>query len=594
MTNFLKTLFASCLGTLIALFLLFFILMGIGASMASSSLDGGKTMHVEANSILKLSIPEMLPEQTDNVQFAGFSLNEQQMIGVHDLAKSIRRAASDEKIKAIYLTGSIMNHGYASLKIVRDALLQFKESGKPIIAYSLNLDHKNYFLMSVADQILVHPLGFIDMRGFSSSIPFFKEMMEKIGLKFNIYYAGEFKSATEPFRLERMSPENRLQLSEYLQEQLSIYTEQVALSRGIPTDQMLQIFSEFKANSPQRALELNVIDSLAYETDALTMIKRAIGQDPDAKTPFISIEDYFTATAHDDEDYSAKSKIAVVYAEGNITDTKGQESEIGRKYLKILRDIRQNKNIKAVVLRINSGGGSAIMSDEFLREIDQIRNEGKPVVVSMGDYAASGGYYIACHADSIFASPHTLTGSIGVFAMIPNFKVMTGDKIGIDFDTVGTGPMASKFNLSMDWTQSEAGIIQENINHTYETFLNVVAQGRKMTRDQVHEVARGRIWSGRKARELGLVNRIGELPDAIKAAAALASLERYREDEYPKQKDPFQKLLDELQGRDEISNRISETILKESAGELYPYLKEWQEIRKNKGIQMALPVKPVF
>lgn len=234
------------------------------------------------------------------------------------------------------------------------------------------------------------------------------------------------------------------------------------------------------------------------------------------------------------------------------------------------------------------------MSDEFLREIDQIRNEGKPVVVSMGDYAASGGYYIACHADSIFASPHTLTGSIGVFAMIPNVKVMTGDKIGIDFDTVGTGPMASKFNMSMDWTQAEGSIIQENVDHTYETFLNVVAQGRKMTRDQVHEVARGRIWSGRKARELGLVNNIGELPDAIKAAASLASVERYREDEYPKQKDPFQKILDELQGKDEISSRIQESILKETAGELYPYLKEWQGIRKNKGVQMALPVKPVF
>ena len=594
MTNFLKTLFASCLGTMIALLLLFFIVMGIGASMASSSLEGGKSMHVEPNSILKLTIPEMLPEQTDNVQLAGFSLNEQQTIGVHDLAKSIRRAAGDEKIRGIYLTGNVINHGYASLKIIRDALLHFRESGKPIISYSLALDHKNYFLMSVADKILIHPLGFIDLRGFSSSIPFFREMMEKIGLKFNIYYAGEFKSATEPFRLDKMSPENRLQLSEYLNEQLNIYTEQVALSRGIPTDEMLRIFSEFKANNPERAISLKVIDSLAYETDAMTMLKRSAGQDPDAKTNFISIEDYFAATAHKDEDYSAKNKIAVVYAEGNITDTKGQESEIGRKYLKILRDIRQNKNIKALVLRINSGGGSAIMSDEFLREIDQIRNEGKPVVVSMGDYAASGGYYIACHADSIFASPHTLTGSIGVFAMIPNVKVMTGDKIGIDFDTVGTGPMASKFNMSMDWTQAEGSIIQENVDHTYETFLNVVAQGRKMTRDQVHEVARGRIWSGRKARELGLVNNIGELPDAIKAAASLASVERYREDEYPKQKDPFQKILDELQGKDEISCRIQESILKETAGELYPYLKEWQGIRKNKGVQMALPVKPVF
>lgn len=594
MTQFFKTLFASCLGTLIALVVLFFILMGIGASLASKGMEGGKSIHIAESSILKIAIPEVLPEQTNNTQMAGFSFKNEQTIGVHDLAQSIRNAAKDSKIKGIYLTGQTFQHGYATLKIIRDALLEFKEAGKPIYAFTLFLDHKNYFLLSTADQVMLHPLGFVDLRGFGASIPFFKEMMEKIGLSFNIYYAGEFKSATEPFRLAKMSPENRLQISEYLNEQLDIYSDQIALSRNMSSTDLKAIFAEFKAHSPNKAKELKIVDGLNYEIDAINALKEKAGIAADSKTEFVSIQDYFHVNGKLDQDYNSKSRIAIVFAEGNITDAKGQEGEIGRKYLKIFQDIRENKNIKAVVLRVNSGGGSAIMSDEILHEIDQLRTEGKPVVVSMGDYAASGGYYIACHADSIFASPHTLTGSIGVFAMIPNVKEMMGEKLGIDMDTVGTGPMASKFNTSFAWGATEASIIQANIDQVYETFLGVVSKGRSMTRDEVHEIARGRIWSGRKAKELGLVSSIGELNDAINAAASLASVEHYRTEEYPRQKDPIQKIMDQLQGKDEISESIKEAILRENLGEYYPYIKDWKKIRSSKGAQMLLPVKPVF
>ena len=410
MGQFLKFVFASCLGTILAGLLLFLILIGIGTSMASKSMDGEGSATISDPSVLKIKIPDFLPEQTNNVQFSGFSFKEQKVLGVHDIAQCIINAAVDPKIKGIYLISSNYAHGYATLKIIRDALLKFKDSGKFIMAYVNFTDHKNYFINSVADQIYMHPLGFVELKGFGASIPFYKEMMEKIGLKFNIYYAGEFKSATEPFRLSKMSPENRLQLSEYLNGQFALYTEQVAKSRNLENAHLKNIFDQFLASSPMKALEYKLIDSIAYEIDAQNNLRFKLGLDAGAKINFVNLNEYFLANGKSKQDYSAKNKIAVVFAEGNIIDGPGQEGEIGRKYVKIIRDIRENKNVKAIVLRVNSPGGSAMMSDEILREIDLARAEGKPVVVSMGDYAASCGYYIACHADSIFASPHTLTG----------------------------------------------------------------------------------------------------------------------------------------------------------------------------------------
>ncbi|HQX44290.1 MAG TPA: signal peptide peptidase SppA, partial [Saprospiraceae bacterium] len=374
-----------------------------------------------------------------------------------------------------------------------------------------------------------------------------------------------------------------------------LYTEQVAKSRNLENAHLKNIFDQFLASSPMKALEYKLIDSIAYEIDAQNNLRFKLGLDAGAKINFVNLNEYFLANGKSKQDYSAKNKIAVVFAEGNIIDGPGQEGEIGRKYVKIIRDIRENKNVKAIVLRVNSPGGSAMMSDEILREIDLARAEGKPVVVSMGDYAASGGYYIACHADSIFASPHTLTGSIGVFAMIPNVKTMTDEKLGIDFDTIGTGPMASKFNLTQNWGTEEANIIQENIDHTYKTFLKVVSLGRNMSTDQVNEIARGRIWLGSKALQNGLISKIGELDDAIKSAATLASIDRYRITEYPQQKDPVQKFIDQIKGdEDDIKSTMTKKILKENLGSVYPYYEEWLNIQKNTGVQMRLPIKILY
>lgn len=591
MRTFFKFMFASCLGTLLAVIFGILILILIGSSMTMSNFDQGKSVHVTNNTVLKINIPANLPEQTNNVPMQSFSFDDKKVLGVHDYAHTIRQAITDPNIKGIYLMSNINNHGYATLKIIRDALVAFQQSGKFIISYSNYIDHKNYFLLSTADKIYLHPLGFLDLKGFGATIPFYKDMLDKIGVKFNIYYAGEFKSATEPFRLNKMSPENRLQLSEYLNEQFDLYTQQVAISRHIDYQVLKNNFNQFLSYSPQKAYDNKLVDSLAYEIDVINYMSNKMGLNNDDKINYITPEDYYSTTGGPKKDYTAKNKVAVIYAEGNITDGQGEEGVIGRKYLKIIRDIRANKSIKAIVLRVNSPGGSALMSDDILKELDLAKAEGKPVVVSMGDYAASGGYYISCHADSIFASQHTLTGSIGVFAMIPNFNNLLEDKFGIDFDTVGTGPKSNMFSVATDWGAEEARVLQENVDHTYDAFLKVVSSGRNMSKEDVHKIARGRIWNGIKAKELGLVNEIGELEDAIACAARLASLDKYRTTEFPSQLEGIQKIIQKFKGdEDEIQSSISNSIIKEQLGSYYPYYKSMQDIKSYKGLQMRLPV----
>ncbi len=593
MSQFFKFLFASCLGTILALMLLFLILIWVGSSKVAEELSS-PTVHIEENSVLKVMIPQELPEQSNNVKMSNFSFRDEKVLGVHDYAKAIIKASTDSKIKGIYIQSTNYDHGYATLKVVRDALVTFKNTGKFIYAFNNFYDHKNYFISSVANEVTIHPLGFVDLKGFGASIPFFKEFMEKIGLSYNIYYAGEFKSATEPFRLAKMSPENRLQLKEYLNSQLKIYVEQVAESRNLSTTELKNNFDLFLSYTGERAKENKLIDKIAYEQDVFNEMRSKLNLESDKKINFVTVEDYANSVGKN-TDYSAKNKVAILFAEGNIIDSKGQEGEIGRKYIKIIRDIRSNDKVKAVVLRVNSPGGSAILSDEFLHELDLTKAAGKPIVVSMGDYAASGGYYISCHADSIFASPHTLTGSIGVFAMIPNIKTMTDEKIGIDFDTVGTGPMANRFSLTSKWDDVEGKILQENINNTYETFIRVVSEGRKLSIENTKEIAKGRIWAGPRAVELGLVSRLGTLEDAIQAAAKLASVDKYRTVEYPTQADPIQKLINKIQDKDEnIEVLQKQKFLKENLGPLYPYYKEWTRLQEMKGVQMRLPFNIVY
>ncbi|MBK8296256.1 MAG: S49 family peptidase [Saprospiraceae bacterium] len=343
MKKFLGSILSSCLGTLLALIVLILVFAGIGSTFMATS---KASKHVQANSILRLVIPDELPEQSNNRPLQNFNLDNSISIGLHDLTRAIKNATTDGNIKGIYLQGSGFNHPYASLKVIRDALLEFKNSGKFIVTYAQFIDHKSYYLQSVAQSIYAHPYTFIDLKGFQASVPHFKELFDKLGIDFNIYYAGEFKSATEPFRFNKMSAQNRLQLREFLQSEYQEYLKEIANSRTIDKNELQNLFDLYKCYSPKLALSNKLIDSIAYESDVYANMRSKIGLQESDKMNFISIEDYFETSKSKNEDYSSSNRIAVVYAEGDITDASGEEGQIGRKYIKIFRDIRTTKALK--------------------------------------------------------------------------------------------------------------------------------------------------------------------------------------------------------------------------------------------------------
>jgi protease-4 len=485
----------------------------------------------------------MMPEKTSNVdQFT--EIFDKQVIGMNEIIELLDRAKADDKIEGILLDASAPQIGLAKSLTLRKALESFKESGKFVYAYSDTYTQTGYYVASVADSVFLNPNGMLDMRGLAVSMPYFKELMDELGIKWNIYYAGQFKSATEPFRRNDMSEQNRLQLREFIEEVSDNLMLDIAKSRKISVEAVDKFASDFGGFDPVRTTKDGLIDELVYRDGVTDHLKRRIGLKDKDKVKYVDLSKY-KMVSKAKKGTKSKDKIAVVYAEGDIVNAGEEKGMIsGDKYVDMLAKIRAKKNIKAVVLRINSGGGSGFASDEIWREIELIKDAGKPVIVSMGDYAASGGYYIACNADSIVASPNSLTGSIGVFAMIPNLKEFSEEKLLIHFDSVKTHPYASSFDPFFDWSDAEHQKLQDYIDKFYEQFLYRVAEGRDMTRDEVHEVAQGRIWTGRKAKELGLIDELGELDLAIKIGAEKAGLDSYEVTSYPKfKKNMLQEIL---------------------------------------------------
>lgn len=415
-------------------------------------------------------------------------------------------------------------------------------------------------MASVADKVMLHPLGAIDLRGFGSEIPFFKEMLDRLGIKMNVFYAGKYKGATEPFRLNQLSDENRYQIHEYIEDLYDSFLGDIAQGRQMSADQVRNLAEELGGRNADLAKQNQLIDAIMYEDEVFDALREELDFSKDEKVNLVDLETYYKVKGKD-LNLSSRSKIAVVYAEGEI---RGGDDQYGMitddQYVGILRKIRDDENTKAVVLRINSPGGDAFVSDEIWREVQLVREKGIPVVASMGDVAASGGYYIACGADRIIAEPNTITGSIGVFGLIPNISELMNEKLGIHMDTVRTAKYANGVvNPFYPVGPDEAAIIQEGIDRTYETFLSRVAQGRNMTRDAVHEIAQGRVWTGTRAKEIGLVDELGDMDRAIALAAELSGTDEYRITEYPRLKEPMQKLIEDLTGQDlpeEISARI--------------------------------------
>ncbi len=584
MGQFFKFVFASCLGVILATVLLGSIFVAVIAGIAGSQEQ--KERKIAPNTVLHLKFDKAIPEKTNNLPIDPFNFNDQKVLGVHEMLAALERARNDENIKGILIETDGLQGGIATADLIRDAVAEFRSEGKFVYTYANAYSQGSYYLASAADKVYLNPVGLVDFRGFAAQVPFFKDMLDKAGINMQIYYAGKFKSATEPFRRNNMSEENKLQVREYLGDVFSEFLADIAEGRDISPAELRRIADGYLAFMPQKALELKMVDELAHRDKALNDIREKLGLDEKDKLSTISIEDYNDRNPAK-SNFKVKDKIAVVYAEGNIVDGKGEPGNIGDvKYTDILSKLRKDNSVKAIVLRVNSGGGSAMASENILREIELAKEEGKKVVVSMGDYAASGGYYIACKADSIFAEPNTLTGSIGVFSMIPSAKKLLNDKIGISFDTVKTGKFAHGISPFYDMSEDEGKIMQGFVDNLYETFLGHVAEGRGLSRDAVNEIAQGRVWTGVKAEQIGLVDRVADLDEAIESAANLAELKEYRITEYPRIKEPLQQLLEDITGQSEArTNRM----LRSQLGEMYPYYRYVRELQASRGMQARLP-----
>ncbi len=585
MRQFLKFTFASCLGIFLAMIVLFFL--GVFSLAGLAMGEDADVKEVKKNSILELKLEGNLPELTDNVEKSPFQNNK--VIGLRDLLMSIERAANDDKIKGIVIYPPTSSAGFSTMSAIRNALLTFKKSGKFIYAYGDSYSQTAYFLASVADTVMLNPNGDIEFKGFAAELPFMKGLFDKLDMKWQIYYAGQFKSATEPFRLDKMSDQNRLQLREYITGLYDYMLAEISKSRNIPVADLSAISNEYKIRNAADAVRFKMADTEGYYDELLDMLRRKLGVKGKDKINAVTIADY--ARSYTKPTGSSKDKIAVVYAEGDIGDNAEQEQDgtiQGARYAKIIRKLRLDENVKAIVLRVNSGGGSAFASDVIWRELDLARHQGKVVISSFGDYAASGGYYIAMASDSIFAQPNTLTGSIGVFGMIPNMQNTFKNKLGVTFDTVKTGKYSAMSGVTIAFNEDEGKIIQQSIDSTYERFLSRVAQCRHMTRDQVHAIAQGRIWLADKGKEIGLVDQIGGLEDAIAAAAAKAKLSNYKTVEYPKFKNSFQKFVENLTG-DKPTDDMTKVAIKQEMGEFYSYYEYFKKMKAVKGPQMRIP-----
>ncbi len=551
MGQFLKQTLASCLGVFIAGFLFLFVMIAFIAILVAGAGGSGGKVAIPTGSVLALDFTTNIPEHTNNVSSQSFSFEEKDVPGLHDIADLIRHAADDEKISGILIENGLGGLGNSSSRIIMDALLEFKESDKFLATYGDFFTQEGYYLASPSDHITLHPVGTVDFRGFATYVPFFKGLIDKIGLDMQIYYAGNYKSATDSFRRTDMSPENKLQTREYLTDTYQMYLDDIAGARGMSPDDLKKIAYEFGIKKAEDAVAYKLVDEIGAKSDCEIWMNTQMGKDPIDKVNYVSVEEYASVTPRTQSDYDVKDKIAIIYAEGEIVSNREDYGVIddGR-YVKLLKEIRRQDDIKAVVLRINSPGGSVLSAENIYRQLIGMQDDGIKIVVSMGDLAASGGYYIAAMADSIFAQKNTLTGSIGVFSMIPNPSRGLKEHLGIQFDTVRTGPYSADFTIFFPWSERENTYLQSRTDAYYEMFLNKVAEGRDMTRDEVHEVAQGRIWSGKRAVENGLVDKLGTLDDAIASAATLAGLEKYRIKEYPVFQNPLQKMITEFMDKD--------------------------------------------
>ncbi len=585
MKQFFKFFFASVLGTFVTAIILFFIMMGIFMSVISYSKK--ETVDVKSNTILRIKLNEPVMDRTPVNPFTNtnfFNLKTSIPPGLNDILANIKKAKNDKRIKGILLDLSYIPAGIATIEEIRDALVDFKMSDKFIVCYGDFYSQTAYYLGSVADEMYLNPEGLILFKGINAEIVYLKGLLDQLGIEAQVFRNGKYKSAVEPLLRESMSDANREQLNGLFNSIWDRLLIDISKSRNISIYDLNLIANNLELFDAENATKNNFVDDLIYKDHLIKKLREKTGISKDKKLNIISMSNYTYAKDKSATDNISRDYIAVIYGEGDIVMGEGKDLQIGaEKYAKALREARKDKNVKAIVFRVNSPGGNALASEIVRREVELAANE-KPFVVSMGDLAASGGYWISCNADKILADETTITGSIGVYGIFPNIREFLNDKLEITTDNVMTNENANLLSMSKPLTDYQKTVIQEQIDREYRNFLKLVTQGRNMRVTQVDSIAQGRVWSGLDAIRIGLIDEFGGLSKSIETAAGMANIKSYKLRELPIQKDPIEELINSLFGTSHAS-----AFLEEELGDSYKYYEYYKKATQIKGIQARMP-----
>lgn len=589
MKQFFKFMFASMLGTFLLMAISGIIFMAMLFTIISASQT--EQSPVKKNSVLVMKLNERIYDRTSNNPFENIDFNTMKSNaspGLSDILDEIKYAATDDRIKGIYLELSSINAGMATVEEIRNALLEFKKSGKFIVAYSEAYSQTAYYLATTADQIYVNPEGMVEFKGLSAQLLFLKGLMEKIEVQPQIIRHGKYKSAIEPLISDKMSPANREQTTKYIMSLWDQMLKGISSTRKLEVATLNMLADSLSVTSGNSALKYKLVDDVKYKDEVLDELRTLLAIEKDDDISFISLSKYNKAISHDKSEYS-RNKIAIVYAQGDIVGGDGDSKTIGSEKISMaIRQARQDSSVKAIVLRVNSPGGSALASEVIWREVT-LAAKVKPVVASMGDLAASGGYYIACAATKIIASPNTITGSIGVFGVVPNLENLFKNKLGVTFDGVSTNKHSDHISVFRPMDKYETAVVQNDVENTYNTFIKHVAEGRNMTVAEVDSIGQGRVWSGADAKNIGLIDDFGGLTEAITLAATLAKLEKYKVVDYPKQKDPFVQFIEQLSGEETTS-----ALLEKELGTTYTIYQQAKSVTEMKGVQARMPYEIIL
>lgn len=583
MKNFLKYTFATITGIIITSILFLIIMI---ASLSALVASGDKPVSISENSVLVLNAGVIIPDRGNENPFTGLDLLDMTFtpaVGLNEILRNIQKASADKNIKGIVIENGLMPSGWATTGEIRKALMEFRDSGKFVISYTdYILSQQCYYLSTAADKIYVNPGSMVEFKGLSSEVMFFKNALEKLGIDVQVTRHGKFKGAVEPFMLNKLSEENREQIKDYTGSIWDHVIETISEARGIPVDKLSQAADNLTGNLASLAYENKLVDGLMFRDELIDTLKSLSGIEKDKDLKLVTMTRY-GKVPDPAKIFTSKNRISVIYAQGNIVTGKGNETNIGgKRYAEVIRKERLDTTVKAIVMRVNSPGGNAIASDIIWREL-MLAEKVKPVVISMGNYAASGGYYISAPATKIYASPATISGSIGVFGLLPNAGILLEKKLGLVTETVNTNKNSDFPSIYRPMNSYEKEVMQMSIEKVYSDFVSKVAEGRGSTFDEVDKIGQGRVWSGTRAMKIGLVDDMGGLNDAIKGAAKLAGIDKYKIRELPELEDPYTRLLTQLSGD------IRMSLLRKELGESVVYYNRLIDLKDLSGIQARLP-----